>query len=65
MYFLTFLFLLDKNIEKIQESIRHIDAMVEAISEWTDIEIKERFKDALITDLENMKKTLSYEEKST
>ena len=37
--------------------------MREAILEIEEID--ERIKDALITDLENMKKTLSYEEKST
>jgi len=37
---------------------RQIEELIEAISEYTDTEIEERIKDALITDLENMKKTL-------
>ena len=60
---LTFSFLLDWKDEKIQEAIRQIDEIREAISE--NEEIDERIKDALMTDLENMKKTLSYEKKST
>ena len=38
---------------------KQIEELIEAISEYTDTEIEERIKDALITDLENMKKTLS------
>ena len=57
------IFLLDKNIEKIQYVMvvveKQIEELIEAISEYTDTEIEERIKDALITDLENMKKTLS------
>ena len=52
-----------EDIEKIQEAIRQIDEMREAILEIEELD--ERIKDALITDLENMKKTLSYEEKSS
>ena len=42
--------------EKLEESIRQIDEMREAILEIEELD--ERIKDALITDLENMKKTL-------